>query len=206
MHLVFKKFWYSYIFGFLLILVSFEMNSLLMFAPVLAVLYAWTDESNNTAKKSFLLPVVTGMFSIGYWTISRSLSVPSGQYVGYNKMVQPFTSAGWGVIKQGFSDYSTFFVLPLIGISITCAAATILRSKFKSLSSDNRLNNAAAILVVPLLLASIFPYAMVYKSTPVDDFDWLGRHAILLSIPFSMTLTFLFMLVVEQLPPGWRRR
>jgi len=205
-HLVYKEIKYLRICGFLLIVISFEMNSLLLFAPVLALLYSWTDNPNGNFRKTLILPVFICALSIGYLAISRSLTVPSGQYVGYNKMVKPFTLEGWRVLKQGISDYSTFLILPMIGISITCAVATLFRSKFNWYDSGDGLSIRSAIVIVPLLLAAVYPYVLVYKSTPVDDFDWLGRHAILLSVPFSIAITFLVMHLVNQVPAYWGQK
>ena len=206
MHLVYKDSKYLRICGCLLIVISFEMNSLLLFTPALALLYSWTENPNGKFKKTITLPVFILLLSTGYWAISRSLTVPSGQYVGYNKMVQPFTLEGWRVLKQGISDYSTFLILPMIGISITCAAAVLFRSKFTSYDSGDGLSNRSAIVVVPLSLAAVYPYVLVYKSTPVDDFDWLGRHAILLSVPLSIAITFLVMHLVNQVPAYWGKK
>lgn len=189
--------------GFILIMISFEMSSLLMFAPILAVVYSWTDKSNKTKTRGFLLPSLVGVLGFMYMGISRTLSVPSGQYIGYNKLVNPLSRQGWDAVKLGVSNYSSFFIIPVIGISVICVAATAFRYKHTPAAPLGESTSRAVILLWPLLLAAVAPYVLVSKSTTVDDFDWQGRHAILLSVPLSITTAVTVMFIVSQFSKNW---
>jgi hypothetical protein len=138
--------------------------------------------------------------------VSRSLSQPSGLYGDYNTIINPFSASGWQVLKSGFTDYATFALLPLIGItSFTCFVIL-----FASGKQPNRISYAENFTLIPSLIplcfAAVLPYIVVQKSTFVDDFDWDGRHAIPLSIPASILVMLTTHFVFQQLTAHRRWR
>jgi hypothetical protein len=177
--------------GAILMVMSFEMNSLIMFVPVLVAIFEITEIRSKKFARRLARPFSICLIAIVYWFVTHEISRPMGQYVGYNKLINPFSIAGWKVIGAGISTYSSFFVLPMIAILILVSILILIRttSEVKHLISIDIRHSF--VLMVPLFLASVIPYVLVSKSTGIDDFDWLGRHAILLSIPFSIGMTFL---------------
>ena len=185
--------------GLLLLLMSFDMNSMILFAPALAIIYEATQNDATSILKRLSRPFGITLLGIVYWAVSRSLSQPSGLYAGYNQMIDPFSLSGWRVLKIGFTNYSTFTILPLLGIAIL----TCLIILFGSVRQRNQIVPSRRFLpiafLIPLCFAAVLPYILVQKSTFVDDFDWDGRHAIPLSIPISLLVMLTTHLVFQQL-------
>lgn len=196
-HLIYKNNPYWIMLGTIFLLISYEMNSAILFAPVLAALYEATEVKTKSFFWKLSKPLL--IFTSGglYWIISNSIDIPSGQYVQYNKLINPLSMEGWQVIKAGFFEFSSFLILPSLGIS-ALVAVTLLFGKSTEGETTTPLL-APIVYVIPLWLASIFPYILVRKSTQVDDFDWIGRHAILLSIPASLGITIFACAIVSNL-------
>ena len=186
-------------FGIITILMSFEMNSMILFAPALALLYESTEAKAKTLTMRLIRPFGIAILGIAYWTISRSLSQPSGLYAGYNKIVNPLSLNGWSILKAGFTNYATFALLPLLGLAILACIVILFYEKISYAPAPTPGNLSPLISLIPLCFASIFPYTIVQKSTFVDDFDWDGRHAIPLSIPFSLLVMLATRLLFRQI-------
>ena len=116
-HLVFGRGFKLNLVGFITLVISFEMNSLMMFVPVLAVIYQLTEFDSKAFLCRIFRPFLVSTLAVIYWIVSHAISSPSGQYLGYNKIVNPFSLNGWKVIEAGVSSYSSFAILPIISIS-----------------------------------------------------------------------------------------
>lgn len=170
--------------GLALILLSFEMSSMLMFVPVL-VLFLEARCQSRPRPKGITRPVLVAGVSVIYFAFSRFVSKPSGFYVGYNTILNPLVTGNWVQIKSSLGEFASFAVLPSIAVAmqlITDFGLDGLQQRKSSLR--RRLNEGVAFLIV----AAIAPYVLVAKSTPVDDMDWSGRHALLLAISGSIVL------------------
>lgn len=196
--LIYKQKLKTTLVGLVLLLISFEMNSLIMFIPILAVVFELTETTSRKTLLKFARPFSILSLAAVYWLISRRISIPKGEYVGYNKIVSPFSIEGWTLIKAGMSNYSSFFILPTIGVSVlVCILILFKTSPDVGFSIPDKARYPSP-LIVPLLVASVIPYVLVGKSTLIDDLDWSGRHAILLSIPFSIGVTLVARAVVSS--------
>lgn len=202
-HLIYKNNPYWILPGIILLLISYEMNSAILFAPVLAALYQATEIKTKSFFWNMSKPLLVLTSGCTYWIISNSIDTPTGQYVQYNKLVNPLSMEGWQVIKAGFFEFSSFLILPSLGLSALVAVVLLFR---KSSEDEKHTQLLAPIAyVIPLWLASIFPYILVRKSTQVDDFDWFGRHAILLSVPISLGMTIIAHAIVSDLKGKYGR-
>ena len=185
--------------GLLPLLMSFDMNSMILFAPALAIIYEATQIGTTSILKRLSRAFGIALLGLGYWTVSRSLSQPSGLYAGYNQMVDPFSLDGWRVLKTGFTTYSTFAILPLLGIAILACLVILLGSERERKQIPRSGSLVPITSLIPLFFAAVIPYILVQKSTFVDDFDWDGRHVIPLSIPISLVVMLATYLVFQQL-------
>jgi TM2 domain-containing membrane protein YozV len=185
--------------GLLLLLMSFDMNSMILFAPALAIIYEATQNDTTSVLKRLSRPFGIALLGIVYWAVSRSLSQPSGLYAGYNQMVDPFSLDGWRVLKTGFTAYSTFAILPLLGLAILACLVILFGSTHQRNQIPPSGHVLPLIFLIPLYFAAVLPYVLVQKSTFVDDFDWDGRHAIPLSIPISLIVMLATHLIFQQL-------
>ena len=196
--LIYKQKLKTTLVGLVLLLISFEMSSLIMFIPILAVVFELTETTSRKTPLRLARPFFVFSLATVYWFASRKISMPRGEYVGYNKIVSPLSIEGWTMIKSGMANYSSFLLLPSIGVSILVCTLILFRTAPDvGLSSQEKTWNSSSI-TVPLLVASVIPYVLVGKSTLIDDFDWSGRHAILLSIPFSIGLTLVARAVLHS--------
>ena len=205
-HLIYRDKRHLALLGGMALLMSFDMNSLILFAPALALVYEATRNVTVSIAKRCIRPFVVVFLGITYWIISRTLSQPSGLYTGYNKMVNPFSLDGWRVLKTGFTTYSAFAILPILGMAIFTCLVILIGSNNQRNRSMSQENYTAISSLLPLCFASVLPYIIVQKSTFVDDFDWDGRHAILLSIPISLLVMLAArMLFLRLAVHGWWR-
>lgn len=196
----------SILMALITLIMCFEMNSMILFAPALALVFEATQKEMLSVSRRLLKPFGIAILGIVYWIVSRSLSQPSGLYGDYNTIINPFSAIGWQVLKSGFTNYASFAILPLIGItSFTCFVIL-----FASGTQRNRIPSAGDYTfipsLVPLCFAAVLPYIVVQKSTFVDDFDWDGRHAIPLSIPASILVMLTTHFVFQQLTVHGRWR
>jgi hypothetical protein len=205
-HLIYRGKKYLALLGLTALLMSFDMNSLILFAPALALTYEATQNNTDSIIKRCVRPFGIAFLGIVYWMVSRTLSQPSGLYAGYNKMVNPLSLDGWRVLKMGFTTYSTFAILPILGMTILACLVILFGSRNRRYLSLSTGNFTPIPSLIPLCFASVLPYIIVQKSTFIDDFDWDGRHAIPLSIPISLLVMLATHLVFLQLTMQGRWR
>jgi hypothetical protein len=205
-HLIYRGKKFLVLLGLTALLMSFDMNSLILFAPALALTYEATQNNTDSIIKRCVRPFGIAFLGIIYWMVSRTLSQPSGLYVGYNKIINPFSLAGWQVLKTGITTYSTFAILPILGMTILACLVILFGSRNQGYLSLTKGNYTPIPSLIPLCFASVVPYIVVQKSTFVDDFDWDGRHAILLSIPVSLLVMLATSLVFQLLGDQGRWR
>jgi len=192
--------------GFIVLLISFEMNSMLTFAPALALVFEATQQDKRTIPRRLVGPFGITVLGAAYWVTSRGLSQPSGHYANYNVIINPFSVNGWMVIKAGFENYSTFALLPLLGIAVLTCLVTFFGSGDNRVRTPESRSLIPYSALLPLYFASVLPYIVVEKSTLVDDFDWYGRHAIPLSIPVAILTMLSTYCVFQQVEArGWYR-
>ena len=172
----------QYVFGVLLMLLSFQLASNFMFALGLITSdYILRKEREENANLIYLLVSIMVIFSL--FVLNRAFLGPSGEYETYNafrfnlSMLRPFVGA---------SVYFGIFIVTLIVIPLMFFTA-----KFNKAFQKNDLTKYSALIL--LIIAAIFPYISLGKSPGFFDFyNWDYRQAFLLSVPLPMLIAFLF--------------
>ncbi len=208
----------------LLLLVAFNLNSLLVFFYGL-VAFLFFSRLALSPKRNVLtyglslalrfadfvaLPVI-------FWVIKSILTPVHGYYVGHNMPVFSVERAVSGVsslVAFVLGESVEFFssgvamVVALVA-ALVCAFGLGVRSALREgRMKDMRLMGAGLVALfggVVLLLVAAFPYAVVNQ--PLGSFGWISRNCILTPLPLALTLCGFF-LVLNQLflshrPSAW---
>lgn len=174
-----------WIFGIFLILMSYQLNSLLFFIPIL-VLVIERIKSNNTEIKKFLSKrlFMVSLLSITYFIIIRSVNPNYGLYIGYNQISFPTSPGSIEVYIRNILNFSSYLVIPFISLF------SIVFLKFLFNSSKvvfSRLIPKNVVWLLLLYFAAIFPYIAVGKTTNIMELtDWTQRQSFVLTIPLVL--------------------
>ncbi len=176
---------YYQISGYVLIFLSFQLNSLLVLIPTLALvsyLISITSGTDHRLKKLAL--GVISFQSIIYYVLKKVLDPATGLYADYNSLVNPFYATGLSLITRSFLHFMTFLVIPVIfvlGREIRYWGGSTRGESFLRV-----LQNKSFHLSL-LVLAAILPYSVVGKSSDIRQFsDWNYRHAFPLAISLAL--------------------
>lgn len=173
------------LFGIFLILMSYQLNSLLFFIPIL-VLVIERIKGNNTEINKFLSKrfFMVSLLSITYFIIIRSVNPNYGLYIGYNQISFPTSPGSIEVYLRNILNFSSYLVIPFISLF------SIVFLKFLFNSSKVVLSKLIPKNVIWLLLlffAAIFPYIAVGKTTNILELtDWSQRQSFVLAIPLVL--------------------
>ncbi len=188
--------------GLLLIIFSFQLNSLLLFIP--SLIFAINLVFKNEIKKSILDPnllVIIGA-STTYYILKKLFNPNYGLYENYNEITLPSTFAHIRAYVDHLFTFSTFLFIPLSAILIH---KMLRNSLFRQETTTRKLCSTHNKILFFLFITAILPYIMVDKSTALYDIqDWGQRHAIILSVPLAI-LTSSIMNSVSNLIE-WNRK
>ncbi len=176
------------IIGCLFVVLSLQLNSNFMMLCAL-ILSKYISDRYIYYRKTNLLKFVVYIFLIVVLFIIYKVQFPPyGLYSDYNK-INFCIKTIYDII---FSFKRFFqFVLPIVFFPIL----TLILSK----KLIDKKIIVPIIIIFLLFFASIFPYAVVNKYPYVDDFyRWSFRNTLLLGIPVSMFLGYLFVFMLEE--------
>jgi hypothetical protein len=172
------------ILGSLFVIMSFQLNSMLVFIPILQLIMGVKFVS---FKKVDFLSLRKFFLSFGlavvFYCFIQKFNQPKGIYQGYNSLVDPSEKGFWSLLTNNLLSYSSFILVPMIAIV-----------GFKGSFSFKKSDLDIYIKLITLIIASVFPYMAVGKTADLRDYtDWSYRHSLLLSIPLAiLTTTILF--------------
>ncbi len=208
----------------LLLLVAFNLNSLLVFFYGL-VAFLFVSRVALSPKSNILTYAISLAFRFAdfvalpviFWVIKSILTPVHGYYVGHNMPVFSVERAVSGVsslVAFVLGESVEFFssgvaVVVALVAALVCAFGLGVRSALREgRMKDMRLMGAGLVALfggVVLLLVAAFPYAVVNQ--PLGSFGWISRNCILTPLPLALMLCGLF-LVLNQLflshrPSAW---
>ena len=196
----FKKNFFSTLIGCVLILIAFQLNSTFLFIPVLVFLIECKENRINKInlnnfkklKKTFFILFL----SITCYKLYNYFLPKQGLWDGYVSLIN-ISNFFW--IKQTIYNIINFITFPIFYVTIfgLVSIVFLIFSKEKSIKlNDLKIDNF--LLSIILILASVFPYLAVGKSTNIFDFTynyWEIRQAIL----FYPALVILFIIFIDSL-------
>lgn len=173
--------------GLIALVISLNLQSLLVFLPVLSFIYDLSER--NQVRHSWLVKptkqtVLIFFTCVIYFTVIRLFFPPTGLYENYNSIdISNFDE----LTKVAFSSLAMItFLLPIFLIVVCIYILSFIVEK-KTIKSINKENIPTAKQIAWLLLlfcSGLFPYAAVGKfSTLWGIGDWGSRQAFLIVLP-----------------------
>ena len=186
-------------FGFMIIALSFQLNSLLVLGPCLG--YAYQVAGDNL-KTNFWLPnkktISIFLLAVAIYLVLKVIFPSSATSSdGYNSIINPLSSTeNFLIILAGIKSFASFFAILFAPILVFFLINLFLIKNYLSDFIAHIKKNYLIFLATSILLvASIFSYIMVGKAS-VLSFDtvagWGMRHSILLATIFPIFLAIIF--------------
>ncbi len=170
------------ILGWILLTISFNLNSLMLFLPTLGFVY---DKNYHNKKYISLTTIMIFLIGLSEYIIYKLIYPPTGVYLGYNKIKFDI----YVFIKSALINFTNF--LPIILTIIIFLAA---RKRFKD-SLITLAKKQEAFYLLLLIISSILPYILVGRSHNfTNPTDWDGRQ-ILVLLPI---LTIFYSLILSE--------
>lgn len=182
------------IIGLVLIAISVELKSLLVFLPTYAYVMAISIRQPTLCRELIPPPKVLIVFFVGvtYYLGINALASPSGYYEGYNAIKIPTGSDEVLKIFRALSVYRMYFVAPLGCVILSAFLMLIFRHKLQKRFMPPT-DIGWSILVGALLwISAIFPYVILGKSAPIIDVGWASRHGLLLAFAHPILMVSIF--------------
>ena len=189
----------KFILGYILLIFSFNLQSLFLFLPCLSYTYDVNANGKNNNFPSFktFLIFSTGAF---FYILFNFIYPPIGLYKNYNS-ISFFSSIGLKSFILGVILYLTFLAPILTLIIFVCLkkfniTKSIVKNQYNLILSSLNIN---IISVIFLLISSIGSYLFVGKFSYIfDTIDWGGRQAILLFLPLGILNIFAIRFIKEK--------
>lgn len=185
------------IIGFLILFISFELNSLISFAILLSYFY---DLRKNNFKHIFKISFKTFVvfaLSFSFFLIRKTINEPHGLFEGYNSIIMPYN---FEILNQYLVNllFYIIFLTPLI--------ISLIIFLFFNYFTNKNFNfvffkfNKKFLLISILFIGSFFPYLVAGKNPLLlGIFDWYGRQALLLSMTIPLISVFTFRSIYKSL-------
>ena len=195
--------------GYLFILLSFQLSSMLVFIPILSYVY----ESNKRYINQISLPskLTWFIFSLSVVVFAlRQIIFPQVNEISgaYNQLINPFSSPeSFKLVLGGILSYSTFLILLLPLSFLFLSNMLLIKSYLKEFYKKIYANRSTLFLLVILLVASVFSYVMVGKYSKLSAeyvMQWEMRHSILLAPVVPIFIAWLFQMVSLDYPRSSR--
>lgn len=159
----------------LLILLTYNFNSLLFFLPILSYLYDINSMTNKYYPSFKTISIF--IISIIYYIYFKIAHPPTGLYNNYN--VISLDNDSIKIIFKSILGFMTFLIIPLF--------FTLIFNLFK-IKSKKQL-----FFIFILFIAGSIPYIMVGRFVYLFSFkEWDYRHAILISLSLTIFFGFLY--------------
>jgi hypothetical protein len=195
------------IFGLFLMVLSFQLNSMLLFLPTILLVTILAKKGNATKFNVLYIKLfILVLASVSYFVLKRKIDPPTGAYTGYNQF-QDFSSLNsYKNFLLNTISYSTFLIFPaftlLLGI-----ITIVIHKKYLVKKSFLRLELKNYLYIILMAISAILPYLMVGKSSDIRNLvGWSYRHTILLSIPLALLIALILASVFERIKENSPKR
>ena len=180
------------ILGYILIIISFNFQSLLLFLPFLSFIYDKIYDSNsikNQFKYLSYKTILVLFIAIMIYFILNFIHPPYGIYNNYNQ-VSIFSIKGLFGFIYSILSYITFFLPLFICLGVTSLILLLFPGSF-TFNINNDKINLKLFLLFSLCVVSILPYVIVGKNTNIFDvLYWNIRQAFPLAFPLSLLIVY----------------
>ena len=190
------------LFGFMIIALSFQLNSMLVLGPCLG--YAYQLAGDNSKTKFWLLNkntlFILSLSMLAYLILKVIFPSSAALDYGYNSIINPFSSSqNFVIILGAIKSFDTFFII-LFAPSLVFFTINIFSRKnyIHDFSIYVKKNYIQFSIISILTASSMFSYIMVGKAS-VLSFEtiagWGMRHSLVLAAIFPMLLALVFKVI-----------
>ena len=186
-------------FSFVIITLSFQLNSMLVLGPCLGYAYQLAGDNSQT---KFWVPDKSTLFIfflsiLAYLFLKVLFPSPLALSDGYNSIINPFSSSeNFLIILGAMKSYATFFIILFAPILVFFIINIFFRKNYVYDFSIYIKKNYLPFFIISILTAaSMFSYIMVGKASVLSFegmADWGMRHSLVLATIFPMLLIMIF--------------
>ena len=195
--------------GYLFIILSLQLSSMLVFVPVLSYAYESNKRNPNIISLPSRLTWFIFSLSVLSYALRNIIFPPVNEISGaYNQLINPLSSPeSFKLVLGGILSYSTFLILLLPLSFLFLSNMLLIKSYLKEFYKKIYANRSTLFLLVILLVASVFSYVMVGKYSMLSAeyvMQWEMRHSILLAPVAAIFIAWLFQIVSLDYPRSSR--
>lgn len=210
--LIFDASSWKVLLGFLILILSFQLNSNFVFAIALGASYFALSfiKLGRIDRASLLRSIAITILAVGGYLILKLSFTPTGLYADYNEILAGGLIAQIPGLLEGIVNYAQYPVVIFIILSAGHVALLILRLVGISRTTDEGLHIDDSpmrpsiwptLLAIFLIGAAAFPYVVVGKSSNLSYiYEWNQRHTVLLALPAAF-----FLVLCARLLATWFR-
>ena len=216
--------------GLLLLVISFQVNSNLVFALALDIVFLWVFKCRRKERLAWFIGLF--MTTVCVYAVMRVISPPQRLFVEYNQLLNPFNSDSLLRMLRATAMFLTWGTLPLLALISVALISPIFKyqdAKKKIAEMQAKSYVPTILLLLFLAIAAAFPYIIVGKGPPLFTptiygnglteqvlraaypgpiaptwANTSGRHGLLLSVPMGLLTWFLATWLAEKLKMRWR--
>jgi hypothetical protein len=186
-------------FGYLAIILSLQLSSMLVLAPCLSYVYHLAGK-NGAA--SFKLPNINTLFIffisvLIYLLLKIVFPSEAQESYDYNSIINPFaSSANFLIFFGSLKSFATFFITFLIPASVFLMLSIFTQNNYlKEVFIFLKQNSIQSFMMSILIASSTFSYLMVGKAPELSFAGvagWGMRHSLVLATVFPIFLIWIF--------------
>jgi hypothetical protein len=173
---------YKKITGALLIVIGFQLNSMLLFIPTLILVIKLIEGVYYKQRKIQIRDfIIVSCMAVVYLFSQRVFNPNEGPYLFYNNFVIPNSVDVLQLYLINILNFSTFLLFPLLAI-VTTVSRNISNSVYSSGKEEYLRIRVLSLLM--LFASAAAPYILVGKSTNIFDLtDWSQRQSFVVTVP-----------------------
>lgn len=165
------------IIGLALLVVSFQVNSNLVFALALDTVRLW--QFKNLRKQRLVWFLTLFMVAVLFFITMRAISPPKQSFVEYNQLLNPLNAGELHRMVRATAMFLTWGVIPLMALAAVFFASFIFRSRQKNYLLPEAVQSRQSLSLVLALgflaTAASFPYIAVGKGAPLFTLTAYGN-------------------------------
>jgi hypothetical protein len=172
--------------------ISYQLNSLLLFLPVLCFICALNVKNWVFEKKLFKLALYLLIIGLFYFMYMRLFNTKEGLYQNYNEFKVSLSYISFQEMSLNLLKFSTILIFPLMFFIWNSFRIMIVTRDKSFFSFLKKYQSKLFFSFFTLFIISIAPYVLVGKSAHTLDESWGSRYLFLASIPITWLCAIAF--------------
>jgi hypothetical protein len=163
--------------GLLLLAVSFQLNSNLVFALALDLVYLYRFHDQRWRRLKWFVSLFAT--AVAVYVTMRHIAPPKHIFAEYNQILNPFNKEDIRRIVRAILIFMSWCVIPFTVLALVMAVALVSRRKLTAAVGTESGEKSDALYPILasafLCLAAAFPYLVVGKGPPLFTFGGIGN-------------------------------